>query len=69
MGTLVFTVNATDRDEGTNAGIDFSLDDRSSALPFEIVGRAIVVSGSLDFEQRIIYSVSQLIAAAILWLV
>lgn len=56
VGFLIYTVNATDRDIGLNGNIRFSLDDLS--LPFEMVGDIIRVSGPLDFEQRVIYSVS-----------
>lgn len=52
-------MNATDRDIGVNAIIRFSLDDTSNNLPFTLVGDVIQVNGQLDFEQRIIYSVSK----------
>lgn len=59
-GLQIFTVNATDRDIGLNANIRFSLDDQSTDLPFELVVDTIRVNGPLDFEQRVIYSVSYL---------
>ena len=61
-GTDIFRVNATDQDIGPNANIIFFLDDESANLPFALVGDVIQVNGSLDFEQRVIYSVSILMS-------
>lgn len=57
IGTPIITLNATDPDEGSNANVRFSLDDRSTNLPFSLIGDLITVNGDLDFEQRVIYSV------------
>ena len=58
VGTVVFIVNATDEDLGVNSNIRFFFDDRSNELPFNIVDGVIGVTGILDFETQIIYSVS-----------
>lgn len=57
VGTLVYSVSATDADEGSNGEISFSLSDPS--LPFDISpsGGAIIVAGSLDYEARNEYTV------------
>lgn len=55
---MVFIVNATDRDLGVNSNIRFSFDGRTNDLPFNIVDGVIGVTGTLDFETQIIYSVS-----------
>ena len=57
-GTEVYRINATDADEGTNAIIIYSLDDRSGNLPFSIRDGIIVVDGRLDYETQTVYSVS-----------
>lgn len=57
-GMVIFQVNATDADLGANAIVRFSLDDVSANFPFTLTGDIIQVSGDLDFEQRVIYSVS-----------
>lgn len=57
IGTLVYSVSATDADEGSNGEVSFSLNDPS--LPFDISpsGGAIIVAGSLDYEARNEYTV------------
>ena len=57
IGTLVYSVSATDADEGSNGEINFSLSD--PGLPFDISpsGGAIFVAGSLDYEARNEYTV------------
>ncbi len=49
-------VNATDRDIGANGLVTFSLE--TTNLPFALVGDVISVVGNLDYEDRILYSVS-----------
>ena len=53
----MYSVSATDADDGSNGEISFSLNDPS--LPFDISpsGGAIIVAGSLDYETRFEYTV------------
>lgn len=57
IGTLVYSVSASDVDDGANGEISFSLNDPS--LPFDISpsGGAIIVAGPLDYETRNEYTV------------
>ena len=52
----IFSVNGTDADIGVNALLSYSLE--TTNLPFQLEGGVIFVSGDLDYETRIRYSVS-----------
>ncbi len=65
MSTQVFVVVATDPDQNQNGEVTYSLQDTSPNTPFEIssTGGVISVSGELDYEEQIVYTVRNVVWA------
>jgi hypothetical protein len=58
LDTIILQIHATDRDEGENARISYSIDDPSSTFRINEQTGEIILIKSLDYEKIRSYSIS-----------